>query len=150
MVGHPIKERIRTAEGVLRFRSEAGHVSRGCAEKRRERYREHVALGGLRQSLEKRQRSLVARHSAGLNRIRAASAASAYSARKPRFAATLEVHCELRCRDRHAGSALPLERGTDLAMELHARRDRSALIQHLAKQRVPECVGRLHHMSRLV
>ena len=59
------------------------------------------------------------------------------------------MHRQLRGGDRHAGGSLAFEGRAHFAVQLHARRRRGAVVQHLAEQRMPEGIRRLQPIAVL-
>ena len=95
--------------------------------------------------LEKGQRMLGEVHALARAQVRERrfGSLSVVAQRGHRLAAKLEVHGEFRRGDRRACRTLAFERGADFAVELRPNRRVRALVQHLAKERVPERIRRL-------
>ena len=149
--GTSAKQRVRTLEGALRFAeptpsSWKADTPRSVARADLQR----VALRPRRRLIEQGQATFGEGHALGAAlkcSERRFCGLGVVAQRGHRLAASLEVHRELRGRDRHARGTLPFERGADLAVELRAGRWRGALVQHLTEERMPERIGRLGRVA---
>ena len=121
------------------------HVGGRYSVKRRERDLQRVALGALRRLAEKCQRMLGEAHALARAqaRERRLGSLNVVTQRGHRLAAKLEVHGEFRSGDRRACRTLVFERRADSAVKLQPNRRVRALVQHLAKERVPERIRQL-------
>ena len=121
------------------------HVGGRYSAKRRERDLQRVALGALRRLAEKGQRMLGEAHALARAQVRERRFGSlnVVAQRGHRLAAKLEVHREFRRGDRCAWRTLAFERRADFAVELRPNRRVRALVEHLAKERVPERIRQL-------
>src|SRR5208282_1098250 len=125
--------------------ADAMHVGGGYSAKRRERDFQRVAFGAPRRLGEKGQRVLGKAYAlAGAQaRERRFGSLNVVAQRGHRLATKLEVHGEFRHGDRCTCCTLAFERDTDFAVELRPNRRVRALVEHLAKERVPERIRQL-------
>ncbi len=124
------------------------HVGGRYSAKRGEHDLQRVAFGALRRLVKKGQRVLGEGHALARAQARERRFGSLNVAtqRGHQLAAKLEVPGEFCRGDRCACRTLAFERGADLAVELRPNRRVRTLVEHLAKERMPE---RIRHLCRI-
>ena len=123
---------------------EGRHALQRC-----ERDLQRVALGALRRLRHQGPRALGQAHAGRRAEVqqRRFGRLGVVAQRGHRLPPAVEVHRQLRGGDRHAGGALAFEGRAHLAVQLHARRRRRAVVQHLAEQRMPEGIRQLRRIA---
>ena len=139
------QQRVGALEGGHRLGADAERMEGRHALQRCERELQRVAFGALRRLRHQGPRAL-GQADAGRGaevQQRRFGRLGVVAQRGHRLPPAVEMHRQLRGGDRHAGGALAFERRAHLAVQLHARRRRGAVVQHLAEQRMPEGIRQL-------